>query len=330
MVIKRPYHNLNKALGALGCYYEVNALKPNPSKTEACAFHLRNKEAGRRLNIKWQGTSIAHNDFPKYLGVTLDRSLTFRKNCETVKKKVHSRNSILQRLTTTKWGASPQVMRTSGLALAFSVGEYACPVWSRSAHAKLVDTALNDTCRIITGCLKPTPVSMLYPLAGIAPPSVRRAVAGSLERSKMDTDARHPMHGYTPVRQRLPSRSSFMKCVNPLTMEPAQARCNLWAQTVSLPTPFVPLSESLPPGHKLPWPVWKSLNRLRTRVGRSKDNMIRWGFKDSNSQNCLCGTPQTMDHLKSCPACPNTCTQDDLMTASDEAVSVAKFWAKTI
>ncbi|CAG9109778.1 unnamed protein product [Plutella xylostella] len=318
--------DLTVALNNLSAYYKENSLKPNPSKTESCAFHLRNNQAGRKLDITWQGVPIAHNSLPKYLGITLDRSLTYRKNCENVKKKVHSRNNILQRLTTTKWGASPQVLRTSGLALAFSVGEYACPVWGRSAHAKLVDTALNETCRIITGCLKPTPVQMLYPLAGIAPPDVRRTVASSAERAKMD-DTRHPMHGFVLAPQRLPSRRSFMKCVDPLNTSQAQARCALWRQKVSLPTPFVQPSENLPPGHKLPWETWKSLNRLRTQVGRSKDNMARWGFTDAQNLNCLCEAPQTMVHLTSCPACPYTCTREELMTATSGAVSVAQFWA---
>ena len=194
--------NFITALNALSQYYEENALKPNPSKTESCVFHLRNRQAGRQLNISWQGMPIAHNSHPRYLGIVLDRSLTFGRNCQIIKNKVHARNNLLQRLTTTKWGASPQVMRTTGLALAFSAGEYACSVWSRSAHAKLVDTALNETCRIITGCLKPTPVRLLYPLAGIAPPHVRRAVASSSERTKMATDTRHPMYGYIPVLQR--------------------------------------------------------------------------------------------------------------------------------
>lgn len=48
-----------------------------------------------------------------------------------------------------------------------------------------VNTALNDTCRIITGSLKPTPVGLLYPLDGVAPPDVRRNVASSLEVLKM-------------------------------------------------------------------------------------------------------------------------------------------------
>ncbi|CAG9792241.1 unnamed protein product [Diatraea saccharalis] len=88
---------------------------------------------------------------------------------------------------------------------------------------------------------------------------------------------------------------------------------------------------SPPPGYDLPRPVWKSLNRLRTQVGRSKDNRSRWGFTNTADLACRGGTtPQTTPHLICCPACPYTCTQEDLMTAADSAVKVAEFWAGDI
>jgi len=53
------------------------------------------------------------------------------------------------------------------MALCFSLGEYACPIWSRSAHTKKVDIPLNEATRLITGCLRPTPVPKLYITSGI-------------------------------------------------------------------------------------------------------------------------------------------------------------------
>lgn len=37
-------------------------------------------------------------------------------------------------------------------------------------------------------------------------------------------------------------------------------------------------SERLPPGNNLDWPVWKTLNKLRVGVGRTKENMRKWGY----------------------------------------------------
>lgn len=54
-------------LNKLSTYYHQNHLKPNPTKTQVCAYHLRNKEAKRRLNIEWQGATLEHIDNPTYL-----------------------------------------------------------------------------------------------------------------------------------------------------------------------------------------------------------------------------------------------------------------------
>ncbi|KAJ8401557.1 hypothetical protein AAFF_G00378740 [Aldrovandia affinis] len=58
-----------------------------------------------------------------------------------------------------------------------SPGPYAPAAWSRSPHVNKVDTVINSALRIVTGCLKPTPVSYLPVLAGITPASLRRDAA---------------------------------------------------------------------------------------------------------------------------------------------------------
>ena len=83
-----------------------------------------------------------------------------------------------------KWGATPTTLRSSALALCYSAAEYACPVWERSAHANKLDATLNETCRMITGCLKPTNTNSLPLIAGIAPSDTRRAVTSRTERTR--------------------------------------------------------------------------------------------------------------------------------------------------
>ena len=59
----------------------------------------------------------------------------------------------------------------------------------------------------------------------------------------------------------------------------------------------IPTSEQLAPGHKSEWKLWKSLNRLRTGMGRSKTNLSKWGYADAADTACECGTSeQTMQH----------------------------------
>ena len=152
---------------------------------------------------------------PVYLGITLDRSLTYRNHCMKTRAKLSSRNNLLRKLHGTNWGACPHTMRTTATALCLSVAEYCCPVWARSTHRKLVDTTLNETCRLITGCIRPTATPDLYVLSGIAPPEIRRSVHSQNERTKQLTDQRHSLHHHQPMKSRLHSRNSFVSSSQP-------------------------------------------------------------------------------------------------------------------
>ena len=56
-----------------------------------------------------------------------------------------------------------------------------------SAHIRLIDSAINDALRILTGCLRPTPADNLPILAGIQPAELRRNGATlSLARRAME------------------------------------------------------------------------------------------------------------------------------------------------
>ena len=324
---------LTSALSGLTKYYEENHLRANPAKTQVSSFHLRNKEAKRQLNVFWCGTLLSHTEYPVYLGVTLDRCLTFKSHILKTKAKVGSRNNILRKLTNTRWGACPKTLRSTALALSFSTAEYACPVWERSTHAKKLDPALNESCRCITGCLKSTNIDNLYILAGIAPPDVRRAVASKSERRRQTTDERHPLYGHVPASGRLKSRQSFLSSTAPLETTPSEARLQIWKEKMSNrplnQTMSIPPAESLPPGDNN-WAKWKCLNRLRSGVGRSKEALNRWGYLRGPT-TCECGIgPQTMEHLLQCPQLDGPCTAMDLALYNTKGQQCTLHWMNII
>jgi len=47
-------------------------------KNVSAAFHLKNKEAKRELKVNYNNEILPFCSDPKYLGVTLDRSFTYR------------------------------------------------------------------------------------------------------------------------------------------------------------------------------------------------------------------------------------------------------------
>ena len=94
--------------------------------------------------------NLTHCNLPVYLGVTRDRTLSYKAHIEKTKKKVGTRNNIIRKLRNSKWGATPITLRLSALALCYSAAEYACRVWERSTHATKLNATLNKTCRMIT------------------------------------------------------------------------------------------------------------------------------------------------------------------------------------
>ena len=94
---------IEEALGELTHYYRSNSLRANPDKTQVTAFHLRNREAKRSLQVSWNGVDLENTDTPKYLGVTLDRTLSYKTHIHNTKMKVATRNNLLKKLANSRW-----------------------------------------------------------------------------------------------------------------------------------------------------------------------------------------------------------------------------------
>ena len=206
---------LIKDMSTLSAYLQTWMLKLSHTKTVTAAFSLNNREAKRELMVYNNGRLLPLCPTPTYLGLKLDRSLTFRHHLEAFSKKLSSRVTLLRQLVGSGWGAGAKTLRMATLSLVYSAAEYCAPVWCRSAHTRLIDSVLNDALRIVTGCLRPTPTDHLPVLLGIQPAELRRmGVTISLAyHGSLDPD--HILYGLlsgsSDTRQvRLRSRRPFV------------------------------------------------------------------------------------------------------------------------
>ena len=207
---KELERTLSQDMTTLSKNLQTWRLKFSHTKTVTAAFHLHNREAKRELKVCNIGKALPFCPVPSYLGVKLDRSLTYRPHLEALRKKLCARVSLLRRLAGTGWGASAKTLCTASLSLVYSTAEYCAPVWCRSAHIRFIDSALNDALRIVTGCLRPTSLVYLPVLSGIQPAELRRQGA-TLSRSSLDSD--HILHcqfheSQDVCRERLKSKPS--------------------------------------------------------------------------------------------------------------------------
>lgn len=82
---------LTEDLASLCSYFNTLRLKPSESKTEVCAFHLNNKQANRKFTVQCNDCTLRQNKHP---GITLDRTLSYRRHLENTAAKVKTRNTI--------------------------------------------------------------------------------------------------------------------------------------------------------------------------------------------------------------------------------------------
>jgi len=78
---------LSKDMATLGEYLQTWKLKLCTTKMVSAVFHLNNKEAKRELKVNFNNETLPSCSESKYLGVTLDRSLTYRRHIESLRKR---------------------------------------------------------------------------------------------------------------------------------------------------------------------------------------------------------------------------------------------------
>ena len=119
------------------------------------------------LNIFVNGQALPFCVKPIYLGIKLDRVLTFCRHLESLRKTLTSHVELLRRLAGSSWGADATVLRKATIALVHFTAEYCVPVWCRSSHTRFIDKSINNALSIVTECLHSTPTDNLFILSGI-------------------------------------------------------------------------------------------------------------------------------------------------------------------
>lgn len=315
---------LSSDMANLTEYCQNWRLNPSVTKTETSFFHLDNRQANAQLQVTMDGRVLNFNPTPKYLGVTLDRTLTYKQHLTKLRGKLNSRNNI------TSWGADAKTLKTSAMALVYSTSEYCCSSWLNSHHTTKVDTALNATMRLVSGTVKSTPREWLPALTTIAPSHLRRENALLKEYDKITSSPDTPLFNdlQNPFHTRLKSRKPPLATAatlknNYFNLDSAWKEQWLSSQ---LSSPIFDFDKDRKNELTLPRKCWSNLNRLRTGHGCCNYMLNKWMVVDS--PECQCGEPnQTTHHMMfDCPLTMFNGTVTDILHLNSDAVN----WLKTL
>ena len=218
---------LQVAVSAVERWSLDNKLDLNTSKS--CTFFFSNDshEAKWRPNITLLNKKMPFGEGPKeknpkFLGVTLSRTLSFTDHVNDVCRRVACRNKMLLCLASRAWGWKKRNLRRIYITMQRSILDYAAAGWqpwlSPTQFAKL-EKAQNTCLRAITGQYANTSCDLLRLEAGI--PSYRthsnRLIALAYEKAMRLPEA-HPRRSAVDksVKHRL-GKGSFRKQAGILT-----------------------------------------------------------------------------------------------------------------
>ena len=162
---------IQEALKMVTNWCTQKGLSTNPDKTTLVPFTNRNK-----INLKpptVNGKTFEFSDEAKYLGVILDKRLSWNQHLEYTIEKATKAFYSCQRLHGKIWGISPRMTYWSFTTIIKPIITYASLAWwpktkQRKAEAKL-GKLHRLVCGSITGAMKSCPTDALAVLTGIPP-----------------------------------------------------------------------------------------------------------------------------------------------------------------
>ena len=184
---------IQEALDSISSWAQEWFVQINHKKTEATCFSLSPKE--EEFSLKVNGEKVQKQDNPTYLGVKLDRKLTWNPHIADMENKSIKKLAIMRKLAGTKWGANQKVLKQVYTGAVRPHLEYASSSWATAAKTSTLklDKVQNAGLRLITGGIKTTPVSAMEKEAQLHTLEERRQEKLLRQSEKMKRISSHPL-----------------------------------------------------------------------------------------------------------------------------------------
>lgn len=163
---------MNSTLKQVSSWCRKERLRVNPSKTVILPItRIRNLNSLARLELN--GVPLKISNCSKYLGITLDRTLTWNLHVQSVVRKANWSLLATRRFIGKTWGLKPHMALWLYKAVIRPQITYASLVWFLKAKQSTVKEKLSSlqrlACLCITGAFSSTPTAALQVLLNLTP-----------------------------------------------------------------------------------------------------------------------------------------------------------------
>jgi ribonuclease HI len=215
---------LQAAVDRVARFADQNGLTLSVPKCSVTIFTLNPHESKSTLTITLRGQQLPNNPTPKFLGVIFDRLLSFRPHAAELKKKLEKRIQAVKALSGTDFGQGESTLRNLARSTVMSTAEYGSSTCTTFGNDKAVDDIqrmVNRTARVITGCVKSTPIGPLLAEAKLPLIRLRGREKGAIQLERAARTSNNPLRRYTHDHKstRRITRPNFADEIHSLTEE---------------------------------------------------------------------------------------------------------------
>ena len=146
----------------------------NKKKTTFTIFSLSNQKYS--VHLKLNGQTLHQEDTPTYLGVTLDRRLTWKNELQKNQARAKIRLALMKKLSCTEWGADQNVLKKKKkkkkklyvrrIRPVLEYGMAASSTAAKSNSSKL-SRVQHQAMRMMTSAMRSTPISAMETVTGL-------------------------------------------------------------------------------------------------------------------------------------------------------------------
>ena len=131
--ISTANYRLQQALREIEAWSRSWLVKVNEKKTTYTVFSLSNQQ--QKVNLKLNGLNLKAENTPTYLGVTLDRRLTWKNQLQKNQARAKIRLALMKKLSGTQWGADQSILKKLYVGRIRPVLEYGMAAGSTAAKS---------------------------------------------------------------------------------------------------------------------------------------------------------------------------------------------------